>query len=36
MLLAGFQMHISKPIEPRELIAGIASLVGVSGRRDPV
>jgi PAS domain S-box-containing protein len=34
MLLAGFQMHISKPIEPRELIAGIASLVGVVGRRD--
>jgi PAS domain S-box-containing protein len=36
MLLAGFQMHISKPIEPRELIAGIASLVGVIGRRDPI
>ena len=29
MLLAGFQMHISKPIEPQELIAGIASLAGV-------
>jgi CheY-like chemotaxis protein len=26
MLLAGFQMHISKPIEPQELVAGIASL----------
>jgi PAS domain S-box-containing protein len=25
-LLAGFQMHLSKPVEPRELIAGIASL----------
>lgn len=32
MLLAGFQMHISKPIEPQELIAGIASLAGVIGR----
>ena len=26
-LLAGFQMHLSKPVEPRELIAGIASLL---------
>jgi PAS domain S-box-containing protein len=26
-LFAGFQMHMSKPVEPRELIAGIASLV---------
>jgi hypothetical protein len=25
-LLAGFQMHLPKPVEPRELIAGIASL----------
>jgi PAS domain S-box-containing protein len=28
-LLAGFQMHVSKPVEPRELIAGIASLLNV-------
>jgi PAS domain S-box-containing protein len=28
-LLAGFQMHLSKPVEPRELIAGIASLVNL-------
>lgn len=28
-LLAGFQMHVSKPVEPRELIAGIASLVNL-------
>jgi PAS domain S-box-containing protein len=34
MLLAGFQMHISKPIEPQELIAGIASLAGVIAQRD--
>jgi CheY-like chemotaxis protein len=27
LLLAGFQMHLSKPVEPRELIAGIASLL---------
>jgi CheY-like chemotaxis protein len=26
-LLAGYQMHISKPVEAGELIAGIASLV---------
>jgi PAS domain S-box-containing protein len=26
-LLAGFQMHVSKPVEPRELIAGVASLL---------
>ncbi len=25
-LLAGYHMHLSKPIEARELIAGIASL----------
>jgi CheY-like chemotaxis protein len=32
LLLAGYQMHISKPIEPQELIAGIASLLGLTGR----
>ncbi len=35
LLLAGYQMHIGKPIEPQELIAGIASLAGVTGRQDP-
>jgi CheY-like chemotaxis protein len=30
-LLAGFQMHVSKPVEPRELIAGVASLLNVRG-----
>jgi PAS domain S-box-containing protein len=35
LLLAGFQMHITKPIEPQELVAGIASLVGVTGRSLP-
>jgi hypothetical protein len=25
--LAGYQMHLAKPIEARELIAGIASLL---------
>ena len=29
-LLAGFQMHLSKPIEARELIAAIASLLQIS------
>jgi len=28
-LLAGFQMHVSKPVEPRELVAGIASLLSL-------
>jgi len=28
-LLAGYQMHLSKPIEARELVAGIASLLRV-------
>jgi CheY-like chemotaxis protein len=29
-LLAGYQMHISKPVETRELVAGIASLLKLS------
>lgn len=28
-LLAGYQMHLSKPVEPRELIAGVASLLNL-------
>jgi PAS domain S-box-containing protein len=32
LLLAGYQMHISKPVEPQELVAGIASLVGLTSR----
>ena len=27
-MLAGYQVHIAKPIEPRELLATVASLVG--------
>jgi len=30
-LLAGFQIHISKPVEPAELIAVVASLAGRTG-----
>jgi PAS domain S-box-containing protein len=30
LLLAGYQMHISKPVEPQELVAGIASLIGLT------
>jgi PAS domain S-box-containing protein len=30
LLLAGFQMHMSKPVEPQELVAGISSLVGLT------
>jgi CheY-like chemotaxis protein len=29
-LLAGYQMHLSKPIEPAELIAAVASLAARS------
>src|SRR6185295_17152438 len=32
LLLAGFQMHLSKPVEPQELAAGIASLIGLTSR----
>jgi PAS domain S-box-containing protein len=28
-LLAGYQMHLAKPVDPRELIAGIASLLHI-------
>jgi PAS domain S-box-containing protein len=31
-MMAGYQVHISKPIEPIELLATIASLVGRTGR----
>ena len=31
-LLAGYQMHVAKPVEPRELIAGIASLLNIGAR----
>ena len=31
-LLAGYQMHVAKPVEPRELIAGIASLLNIGSR----
>jgi PAS domain S-box-containing protein len=30
-LLAGYQMHLAKPVDPRELIAGIASLLNLPG-----
>lgn len=31
-LLAGYQMHLVKPVDPRELIAGIGSLLHLQGR----
>jgi CheY-like chemotaxis protein len=34
-LLAGFQMHLAKPVEPRELIAGIASLLHLQPKSSP-
>jgi len=30
-LLAGYQMHLAKPVEPTELTAAIASLAGLTG-----
>ena len=33
-MLAGYQVHVSKPIEPQELIATIKSLAANVGRRD--
>lgn len=34
-LEAGYQMHLSKPVEVSELIAGIANLAGMLGNPDP-
>jgi ATP-binding cassette, subfamily B, bacterial len=34
-LLAGFQMHLAKPVEPRELLAGAAGLIGAKPPRRP-
>ena len=33
-LRAGYQTHISKPVEPGELLAAVASLAGIVARRD--
>jgi CheY-like chemotaxis protein len=32
-LTAGYQMHVSKPVEPLELVSIVASLVGLVNRR---
>jgi ATP-binding cassette subfamily B protein len=34
-LLAGFQIHLVKPVDPRELLASIASLLGDTGISRP-
>ena len=34
-VLAGFQMHVSKPVEPAELITMVASLAGRTGPTGP-
>ena len=31
-LLAGFQVHVAKPVDPDELVAVVASLVGRTGQ----
>jgi CheY-like chemotaxis protein len=31
-LLAGFQTHVTKPLDPSELVAVVASLAGRTGR----
>jgi signal transduction histidine kinase/CheY-like chemotaxis protein len=33
-MLAGYQVHVSKPIEPQELVATVMSLVGHIGARE--
>jgi len=33
-LMAGFQLHLSKPVDPAELLAAIASLTGRTGSAD--
>lgn len=33
-LLAGYQIHIAKPVDPSELIAAIATRLGMTGRED--
>ena len=33
-MIAGYQVHISKPIEPHELVATVASLCGLTGLTD--
>ena len=32
-MIAGYQVHVSKPVEPRELIAAVASLTGLTRSR---
>jgi CheY-like chemotaxis protein len=34
-MLAGYQIHIAKPIEPQELLATVSSLAGRTGRASP-
>jgi PAS domain S-box-containing protein len=34
-LLAGFQIHLAKPVDPGELTAAVASLAGRAGETDP-
>ena len=33
-LLAGFQTHVAKPVDPAELVAVVASLAGRTGDGD--
>ena len=35
VLAAGFQMHLSKPVEPAELVHAIASLAGRNNVAEP-
>jgi CheY-like chemotaxis protein len=30
-MLAGYQVHLAKPVEPQELIAAVANLAGRTG-----
>lgn len=34
VMLAGFQLHLAKPVEPAELVLAVASLLGRTGRSE--
>jgi signal transduction histidine kinase/CheY-like chemotaxis protein len=33
-LMAGYQVHVAKPVEPAELVATVASVAGLTGRKS--
>jgi len=33
-LLAGYQQHIAKPVDPQELVAAVSSLIALASARN--